>query len=224
MEEVDDQSVDLVVAGPPYNIGTRYGSNPDSAPHSEYVHMLRQVFKECERILRPGGSLVVECADTMYANGSYIALSGLIQQFFEGTSLVLVNRDVSFTLTQAGIELPEHGWDPHFTAHGNAHSNCHQILVFEKGSGTFSKKSGQILYYDYPSNEEGHPCPFSEEFISLMLDWYFRPGMVVLDPFMGTGRLGRQVLQRGGTFYGYDTELEFCQTAEASFQKILREN
>lgn len=55
MREVPDGSIDLIVIDPPYNIGKDKGwdkwSNVD-----DYVLFMSEVFKECERVLKPMGS------------------------------------------------------------------------------------------------------------------------------------------------------------------------
>lgn len=60
MEELDDNSVDLIVTSPPYNADWAYGSHDDQLDYeTEYLPMLARVFKECWRVLSPSGRLVV---------------------------------------------------------------------------------------------------------------------------------------------------------------------
>lgn len=51
-----DNSVDVVITSPPYNIGTKYSSYNDTLPRNEYLSWLSQVGKEIERVLRDNGS------------------------------------------------------------------------------------------------------------------------------------------------------------------------
>ena len=57
MEQVEDESVDVIVTSPPYNIGKKYHSNNgiynDRQPFDQYLHFLKQVFYECYRVLNP---------------------------------------------------------------------------------------------------------------------------------------------------------------------------
>lgn len=220
MDEVEDGSVDLIMTSPPYNIGTIYSTNTDSVEASEFHTLLRKVLGECARVLKPDGRFVVECADTVYTDGLYTSLAGLVQKILTEHGMVLVERNITFTLTENGRELPEHGWQEDFTTKEGAHSNCHQLLVFSL-SGTFDKNAGRILYCNYPTDEE-HPCPYSPEIIEFILDRQFRPGQTVLDPFMGTGSLGREVIERGGTFIGYEKEKEYYETAEKLLRPLLK--
>lgn len=64
MEEVDDASVQLVVTSPPYNVGKNYNFYEDRAPLDQYLELLMQVWRECQRVLVPGGRLAVNVANT----------------------------------------------------------------------------------------------------------------------------------------------------------------
>ena len=57
MEEVDDNSIQLIVTSPPYNVGKDYNYYEDHAPLAQYLEMLMQVWRECERVLVPGGRI-----------------------------------------------------------------------------------------------------------------------------------------------------------------------
>jgi len=211
MAEIKNKSVNLIVAGPPYNIGTTYGENDDSTPHQEYVKMLEKVFSECERVLKDNGVLIVEAADTIYSNNLYIGLSALIAKIVNTQGLKINNRIVNYVKSSKGLELPDHDWSDSFDTNRDGHSNCHQIQFFSKENGF--QGNGEVWYINYPEGEEGHPCPFNQEVIKRVLDMSFKEGFTVLDPFAGTARLGEEVVKRGGVFIGYEKEAAFCDTA-----------
>ena len=67
MDEVDANSVALVVTSPPYFAGKEYeealGVGHVPATYLDYLAMLEAVFKECERVLEPGGRIAVNVAN-----------------------------------------------------------------------------------------------------------------------------------------------------------------
>jgi site-specific DNA-methyltransferase (adenine-specific) len=52
-----EQSIDVVVTSPPYNLGIRYRSYNDTMPRREYLEWTGQWIREVARVLRPEGSL-----------------------------------------------------------------------------------------------------------------------------------------------------------------------
>ncbi len=57
MKQIKANSVDLVIADPPYNLGKNYGNNIDIRTFEDYMDFSRQWLHEAKRILRPTGSI-----------------------------------------------------------------------------------------------------------------------------------------------------------------------
>ncbi len=201
-----NNSVDLVVAAPPYNVGTMYGTNNDTLAFQDYGQLMRNVFGECYRVLRPTGSMLLEVADSVNMGGQYVQLAGLLQSICLMHGFSLRERHINFVKTIDGIEVPEDDrWTVDYVTTKSAHSNCHQWLLFTKEQTKFCPESGSISYIDYREMPD-HPCPFPEATCNLFMSRYFTPGMTVLEPFMGTAQLGRRVLDSGGFYVGYEID------------------
>ena len=60
LPHIPDETIDLVFADPPYNIGKKIGKFHDSWNSiSEYTTWCQQWLNDCLRILKPAGSLYV---------------------------------------------------------------------------------------------------------------------------------------------------------------------
>jgi DNA modification methylase len=217
MKEVSTNSVDLVIGSPPYNIGTKYDKNNDLLNFDNYKKMLNKIYSECFRVLKKDGILVVELADSIFSQGLYVELAGLVQLICLNNGFNLESRHINFVISSNHIERLENNWNQDYTTRKNAHSNCHQILVFRKGKALW--KEGKILYFNYKSDEE-HPCPTPVEIYKFLLDLYFKKDDIVLDPFAGTAGLGAEVIRRGGKFIGYETSKKFSDYARVRLSNI----
>lgn len=76
MGEVPDECVQLIVTSPPYNVGKSYANHSDDLPLDEYLAFLNQVWRECYRVLTPGGRLCINVANT--DRKPYLPLNALI--------------------------------------------------------------------------------------------------------------------------------------------------
>ncbi len=221
MDEVASNSVDLILTSPCYNANAWYGDWHDACPMDQFFERVNAVVGECTRVLKPDGRFIVECADTVLTStGDYISLGAIFSKQARVNGLSLVERHCAFIQTHNGVELPEHNWSDDFVAQSATHSNAHQIQVFQKGHHPFQPRAGQIMYYNYPADEEGHPTPFGWPLVHFVLDRYFKPGQVALDPYAGTARFGREVLKRGGSFIGYDINADYCRIAEGYLSQV----
>jgi len=57
MDRMREQSVDVVVTSPPYNIGVNYGSYDDTIGRSQYLNWMEEWATKVKRVLSPYGSL-----------------------------------------------------------------------------------------------------------------------------------------------------------------------
>ena len=59
MKKVKDESVDIVICDPPYNIGKDFGNNSDKQKMDDYLVWCDDWIRECIRILKPAGTLYI---------------------------------------------------------------------------------------------------------------------------------------------------------------------
>lgn len=76
MTDLPDESVQLVVTSPPYNVGIAYANHSDDLPLEEYLRFLNEVWRECYRVMAPGGRLCINVANT--DRKPYLPLNALI--------------------------------------------------------------------------------------------------------------------------------------------------
>ena len=59
MKKMEDDSVDIIICDPPYNIGKDFGNNSDKQKMDEYLIWCDTWINECIRILKPQGTLYI---------------------------------------------------------------------------------------------------------------------------------------------------------------------
>ena len=59
MKKIKDESVDIIICDPPYNIGKDFGNDSDKQKMDDYLVWCDNWIKECLRILKPNGTLYI---------------------------------------------------------------------------------------------------------------------------------------------------------------------
>lgn len=63
MQSLPEDSVDLIFADPPYNIGYQYDKYEDKRDDSEYIQWTENWIDQCARLLKPQGSMYILIGD-----------------------------------------------------------------------------------------------------------------------------------------------------------------
>ena len=88
LRTIPDESVQLVVTSPPYNIGKEYEQSLDI---DVYVRQQKEVIDECVRVLRPSGSICWQVGNYV-DQGEIIPLDVLLYPCFRANNLHMRNR------------------------------------------------------------------------------------------------------------------------------------
>jgi site-specific DNA-methyltransferase (adenine-specific) len=59
LKSIRSNSVDLIIADPPYNVGKDYGNKSDKQDFDEYLEFSKKWLSECYRILKKEGTIYV---------------------------------------------------------------------------------------------------------------------------------------------------------------------
>lgn len=95
MYQIEDNSVDLVVTSPPYNIDIQYGNKTskgkvvqskgikyeDKLTEEDYRKMLERVFDECKRVVKDDGSIWINIKNR--TNDGVVMPPFWIQEYFQ---------------------------------------------------------------------------------------------------------------------------------------------
>jgi site-specific DNA-methyltransferase (adenine-specific) len=222
MSDLPDNSIHLMVTSPPYNVGKDYDRDQTLAEHLEF---LRQVWRQVQRVLVPGGRLCVNIANL--GRKPYIPLhtfiiSGLLDLGFLMRGEIIWNK--------GNTASPSTAWGSWRSASNTSLRDIHEyILVFSKDTFKRDNPSGRVStisrddfleftrsVWTMPAESArrvGHPAPFPVELPRRLIELYTFAGEVVLDPFMGSGQTALAALQSGRRFIGYEINQKYVELA-----------
>jgi DNA modification methylase len=221
-------SVDIIITSPPYNFGHAYAQDMhgDTRDWNEYFSKLRAVWKQCYRVLKPGGRIAINIQPLF---SDYIPTHHIISHQL---------RDLGL-LWKAEIVWEKNNYNAKYTAWGSWKSPSMPYLkytwefieVFDKET---HKKAGDrnaiditdlefkewvVGKWSFPPEirmrEFDHPAMFPEELPRRLMKLFSYRGDIVLDPFNGAGTTTLVAWKLGRRFIGIDISHEYCEKALA---------
>jgi len=244
MKQLPDNSVALVVTSPPYFVGKEYelavtgdSEHPDDripTTYLDFLTMLSDVFRECVRVLEPGGRIAVNVANL--GRKPYRSLSADVISILQDDLGMLLRGEV---IWQKGkTSSGSCAWGS-FAKAGNPvlRDITERVIIASKGRfdraiSVAERKKAGLPHQSTIANDEfvdvtrdvweidaesatriGHPAPFPVELPTRLIDLYTYKDDIVLDPFAGSGSTLVAATRRGRVGVGYDLEQEYVELA-----------
>ncbi len=205
LRTISDESVQLVVTSPPYNIGKEYEKVLDI---EVYKAQQQQIIEQCMRVLKPEGSICWQVGNYV-DDGEIIPLDILLYDCFKENGLKLRNRIIwhfghgLHCTNRFSGRYETINW---FTKSDGYVFNLDPVRVPQKYPGkrhfkgpNKGKYSGNPLgknpsdIWEIPNvkanhvEKTEHPCQFPVALVQRLVLSMSNEGDLVLDPFMGVG-------------------------------------
>ncbi len=224
MKQLPDESIDLVVTSPPYNLknstgngmkaGTktgRWANNPlqngyahhdDEMPHDKYVAWQRDCLTEAMRLLKNDGAI--------FYNHKWRVQGGLIQdrqdivEGFPVRQIIIWKRAGGFNFNP-GYFVPTY----------------EVIYLIAKPKFKLAKGAngyGDIWEFTQEMKNK-HPAPFPIGLPTRCIE--STNAEIILDPFSGSGTTALAARRLGRKFVGIDISPDYCQQAEERLSREL---
>jgi modification methylase len=227
IRHIPDQSVDLVVTSPPYNLKNStgngmkdgrggkwanaalqkgYSHHNDCMPHDEYVKWQRKCLKQMMRVLKEDRAL--------FYNHKWRVQNGLLQDRSDIVAGFPV-RQILIWRRKGGLNFNPGYFLPTYEV----------IYVIAKPKFKLAHKAngyGDVWEFTQEMNNE-HPAAFPVDLILRVIS--STSASVVLDPFMGSGTtaIAARTLKRA--YIGIEISPQYCEMAENRLErdKLRRE-
>jgi modification methylase len=216
MQEMPQESVDLVVTSPPYNLKNSTGNGmkdgrggkwsnaelingyshyDDCMPHEDYVQWQKDCLSEMMRVLKNDGAI--------FYNHKWRVQGGLLQNRNDIVEDFPV-RQIIIWQRKGGINFNPGYFLPTYEV----------IYLIAKPDFKLAPKAnahGDIWEFAQEMNNP-HPAPFPVHLIERIIS--STTGDVVLDPFMGSGTTAIAALRHERDYIGIDISPDYCEMAE----------
>ncbi len=237
LQQMPENSIDLIVTDPPYNLTKKYSTSVFNRKTDEkYSQWLEQWVKECFRILKENGSMYV-CCDWK----SSIILYEKLRKYFNVQNRITWSRDkgrASYKNWKNNIE------DIYFvTKHAKKYTfNFKKIQILKKVIAPYVNKDKEpkdwfildktkyrltshpniwtditIPFWSMKENTV-HPTQKPEKVIAKLILASSNEGDIVLDPFLGSGTTSVVAKKLNRKYIGIEIEKDYVYLAEKRIQ------
>lgn len=228
IKNLKDNSVNLVVTSPPYNLGKKYGEYKDDVSLNEWKNLISDITKEIVRILTPNGSFLLNVSPIPdKKTKEIIPLESIAYFIAKEHGLYLRNSIVwTFNNMQNCSNRLSGRWESILWLVkdiANYVFNLDDIRVpyITKGDKRLDPDGGRnptdVWYFDRVNNMTKNklgisdaPCVYPVPMIERILTMSTKEGDTVLDPFLGSGTtlVACARLNRNGIGFELDRKFE----------------
>ena len=231
MRKLDDESMNLIVTSPPYNIGKKYETQKSM---DVYVEGQAACIAEAVRLLHPTGSICWQVGNHVH-NGEIFPLDIILYQIFKNHGLQLRNR-IIWTFGH-GLHCQKRLSGRHetilwFTKTEDYKFNLDPIRIPTKypnkrhfkgprkgeiSSNPLGKNPSDV--WDIPNvksnhiEKTDHPCQFPVGLVERLVLSLTCPQDNILDPYLGSGSSAIAALKHDRNAFGCDLDQNYIDIA-----------
>ncbi|WP_128892981.1 site-specific DNA-methyltransferase [Erythrobacter sp. HKB08] len=248
---LEDASVHLVVTSPPYWTLKQYegseGQMGDVEDYEEFLDELDKVWRECARVLVPGGRIVCVvgdvCVPRKKGGRHYVMpLHADIQVRARGVGLDCLTPIMWHKIANGVTEAEGNGagfYGKPYQPGAVVKNDIEYILFMRKGGGyrkvdplqkalsMLTKQEMQSWWRSIwtdirgASTRRGHPAPYPPALAERLIRMFSFAGDIVLDPFGGTGSTAVAALNSGRNSISLDIESAYIDIARSNLTKAV---
>ncbi|OQY60235.1 MAG: restriction endonuclease [Desulfobacteraceae bacterium 4572_88] len=224
-KELDDNSINLIIADPPYNLGKNYGNNRDLRGFKEYLTFSGKWLAEAYRVLKETGTIYVFMG---------VRFISYLYDIMDRELPMLFNSWITWHYTQGmGRKIgfsPRHDDILMFNKSGNFTFNLDAVRVpqkyYRERNNMRGANPGDVWQFSHihycNENRQNHPTQKPEGLIERMVLASSNEGDTVVDPFAGSGTTLRVCQQLNRDCIAFEINPNYVRMTEERLSKSFR--
>jgi DNA modification methylase len=237
MRGMESESVDLIFADPPFNVGKKYGGKASNDNRADYYAWCAEWIAAGFHLLKPTGTFyLMTIARHVFRMGCEMEKHGVFVNKIEWRNVSASNSKRGFWASTQTILAFGKTPDYKFNTYAQTRKIAPENL---RWGGYSTEAKGQLLDYwdDIPfvyagsishpeailkpgTNEKAHPAQMPVNLVGRCILFSTNEGDVVLDPFCGSGTTAEACYKHNREFIGIEREQEYVKMARTRLERV----
>lgn len=231
-QHIQENSIDLLVTSPPYNVGIEYNTHDDTHEYAQYLKFSRDWLQKAFDVMRDDGRMCLNIPLDKNKGG----------QQSVGADLTILAKEIgwqyhSTIIWNEGNISRRTAWGSWMSASAPyVIAPVELILVLYKKHWKKTKRktpenditrdefmawtNGVWTFNGESKKRIGHPAPFPRELPRRCAKLFSFVGDTVLDPFAGSGTTLLESWNNNRHSIGFDVSIEYCELAEKRLRTL----
>ncbi len=224
-ECIEENSIDLIVTSPPYNVDIRYNSYNDKIPYEIYIEFTQKWLEKAYRLAKEDGRLCLNIPLDKNKGGQQSVYADIVtiakKIGWKYHSTIVWNEQNISRRTAWG------SWLSATAPYVIAPVEMIAILYKKRWKKTSGSKKSDITKNEFiewtngvwsfmgeSRTKIGHPAPFPVELPKRCIKLFSFVGDTVLDPFLGSGSTLIACVLTGRKGIGVEIDRNYCEIAK----------
>lgn len=224
IKNIKENTIDLIITSPPYNVDIKYNSHNDKLDYASYLEFTKEWISKCYKLAKDDGRFCLNipldknkdgqqsvCADiTTIAkqigwryHSTIIWNEGNISRRTAWGSWLSASAPYVIAPVEVIVVLYKKYWKKIFS--GKSDIKKEEFLEWTNGVWTFNGESKKRI---------GHPAPYPVELPKRCIKLFSYTDDTVLDPFLGSGTTLIACIANKRKGAGIDIDKQYCALAK----------
>jgi site-specific DNA-methyltransferase (adenine-specific) len=222
---IKEDSIDLIVTSPPYNVDIKYNSNDDTMTYDDYLSFTKEWLAKSYKLIKEDGRFCLNVPLDKNKGGQQSMCADITtiakQVGFKYHSTIIWNEQNISRRTAWG------SWLSATAPYVIAPVEVIVVLYKKRWKKTSGSRKSDITKKEFmgwtngvwnfmgeSKKRVGHPAPFPIELPKRCIKLFTFVDDTVLDPFLGSGSTLLACLQTGRKGIGIDIDKKYCELAK----------